>query len=67
MTSTPVEETHAPDTYAYVLKSYFFPTIIEKGVLHRGRIVAVLGASQAEKEWCAAVASAFAHQPPLLQ
>ena len=67
MTSSPTEETNAPDTYLYVLKSYFFPTIIEKGVLHRGRIVAVLGASQAEKEWCAAVASAFAHQPPLLQ
>ncbi len=67
MTSTPVEETHAPDTYAYVLKSYFFPTIIEKGVLHRGRIVAVLGPSQAEKDWCTAAASAFAHQPPLLQ
>ena len=67
MTSTPVEEPHAPDTYAYVLKSYFFPTIIEKGVLHRGRIVAVLGPSQAEKDWCTAAASAFARQPPLLQ
>jgi len=67
MTSTPTEETHAPDTYAYLLKSYFFPTIIEKGVLHRGRIVAVLGPSQAKKDWCMATASAFAHQPPLLQ
>ncbi len=67
MTSTPTEEPHAPDTYLYVLKSYFFPTIIEKGVLHRGRIVAVLGPSQAEKDWCTAAASAFAHQPPLLQ
>ena len=67
MTSTPAEETHAPDTYLYVLKSYFFPTIIEKGVLHRGRIVAVLGPSQAEKDWCTAAASAFVHQPPLLQ
>ena len=67
MTSTPTEETHAPDTYAYALKSYFFPTIIEKGVLHRGRIVAVLGPSQAKKDWCMATASAFAHQPPLLQ
>lgn len=67
MTSSPTEETNAPDTYLYVLKSYFFPTIIEKGVLHRGRIVAVLGPSQAEKDWCTAAASAFAHQPPLLQ
>jgi len=67
MTSSPTEEPHAPNTYLYVLKSYFFPTIIEKGVLHRGRIVAVLGPSQAEKDWCTAAASAFAHQPPLLQ
>ena len=28
MTSTPAKESHAPDAYKYVLKSYFFPTII---------------------------------------
>ncbi len=67
MTSTPAEESHTPDTHKYVLKSYFFPTIIEKGVLHRGRIVAVVGPSQTEKDWCTAAANAFAHQPPLLQ
>jgi hypothetical protein len=67
MTSTPAKESHAPDAYKYVLKSYFFPTIIEKGVLHRGRIVAVLGPSRTGKDWCNAAASAFARQPPLLQ
>jgi hypothetical protein len=67
MTSTPAKESHAPDAYKYVLKSYFFPTIIEKGVLHRGRIVAVLGPSRTGKDWCTAAASAFARQPPLLQ
>ncbi len=67
MTSTPTEESHAPDAYKYALKSYFFPTIIEKGVLHRGRIMAILGPSQPEKDWCTAAADAFARQPPLLQ
>ena len=67
MTSTPAAGSDGPAAYKHVLKSYFFPTIIEKGVLHRGRIVAVLGPSQSEKDWCAAAAKAFAHQPPLLQ
>ena len=42
-------------------------TIIEKGVLHRGRILAVIGPSQTKKGWCMATAEAFAHQPALLQ
>jgi hypothetical protein len=67
MTSTPAVGSDGPAAYKHVLKNYFFPTIIEKGVLHRGRIVAVLGPSQSEKDWCAAAAKAFAHQPPLLQ
>ena len=67
MTSIPAAGSDGPVAYKHVLKSYFFPTIIEKGVLHRGRIVAVLGPSQSEKDWCAAAAKAFAHQPPLLQ
>ena len=67
MTSTPAAGSDGPAAYKHVLKNYFFPTIIEKGVLHRGRIVAVLGPSQSEKDWCTAAAKAFAHQPPLLQ
>lgn len=67
MTSTPALESITSNAYNYALKSHFFPTIIEKGVLHRGRIVAVLGPSQTEKNWCAAAAKAFARQPPLLQ
>jgi ribose 1,5-bisphosphokinase PhnN len=50
-----------------VLKSHFFPTIIEKGVLHRGRFLAVMGPSQAEKDWCLQTADAVAQQPALLQ
>ena len=67
LTSTPAKACHSPAAHQHVLKSYFFPTIIEKGVLHRGRILAVLGPSQAEKDWSKAAAEAFAHQPPLLQ
>ncbi len=67
LTSSPAGDCDGSATHKYVLKSYFFPTIIEKGVLHRGRILAVLGPSQSEKDWCTAAAEAFAHQPPLLQ
>lgn len=67
LTSTTTEETNAPEAREYVLKSYFFPTIIEKGVLHRGRFLAVLGPLQAEKDWCLQTAGAFSRQPPLLQ
>ena len=67
LTSTPLEEPNAPKTRKYVLKSHFFPTIIEKGVLHRGRFLAVMGPSRAEKDWCLQTADAFAQQPALLQ
>ena len=67
LTSPTTEETNAPTAREYVLKSYFFPTIIEKGVLHRGRFLAVLGPPRAEKDWCSQTASAFSRQPPLLQ
>ena len=67
LTSTPIEGANAPKAREYVLKSHFFPTIIEKGVLHRGRFLAVIGPSQAEKDWCLRTADAFSRQPPLLQ
>ena len=67
LTSTPARACHGQAAHKHMLKSYFFPTIIEKGVLHRGRILAVLGPSQSEKDWCTVVAKAFAQQPPLLQ
>lgn len=67
LTSTPAKACHSPAAHKHVLKSHFFPTIIEKGVLHRGRILAVLGPSQSEKDWCTVAAKAFAQQPSLLQ
>ena len=67
MRSQPIEEGRGAGTRKYLLKSYLFPTIIEKGVLHRGRILAVIGPSQTKKSWCMATAEAFAHQPALLQ
>mgnify|MGYP005630791037 FL=1 len=67
LTATTTEGTDAPKAREYVLKSHFFPTIIEKGVLHRGRFLAVLGPPQAEKDWCSQTAGAFSQQPPLLQ
>ncbi len=67
LTSITTEETNVPKAREYVLRSYFFPTIIEKGVLHRGRFLAVLGPPQAEKDWCSQTADAFSRQPPLLQ
>ena len=67
MRPEPAEEGCGAGTRKYLLKSYLFPTIIEKGVLHRGRILAVIGPSQTQKGWCMATARAFADQPALLQ
>ena len=67
MRSEPAKKGCGSGTRKYLLKSYLFPTIIEKGVLHRGRILGVIGPSQTKKGWCMATAEAFAHQPALLQ
>jgi hypothetical protein len=47
--------------------TWLFPTCIEKGVLHRGRMRAILGSPAAEQHWIAAAAAVFAAEPPLLQ
>ena len=52
---------------SYRLTSWCFPTLIEKGVLHRSRLRATLGTSIADREWAAETAAAFAAEPPLLQ
>jgi len=49
------------------LTTWFFPTQIEKGVLHRGRIRAILGRPDTNQHWIAAAAAVFAAEPPLLQ
>ena len=49
MRSEPAKKGCGSGTRKYLLKSYLFPTIIEKGVLHRGRFLAVIGPSQTKK------------------
>ena len=56
-----------PKPPRFALTTWFFPTLIEKGVLHRGRIQAVLGPGKNDRDWAAAAASRLARQPPLLQ
>lgn len=51
----------------FALTNWFFPTLIEKGVLHRSRLQAVLGPGKNDREWAAAAAAGLARQPPLLQ
>lgn len=61
---TPGSTTH--DDPMVLVTTWFFPTLIEKGVLHRGRIRAVVGSPSGNPGWITAAAAAFAAEPPLL-
>jgi len=56
-----------PELPSFTLTTWFFPTLIEKGVLHRSRLAVTLGSPAADLEWAAAAARSLASQPPLLQ
>jgi len=51
----------------FALTTWFFPSLIEKGVLHRSRLQITLGSPANDQEWAAAAARSLAAQPPLLQ
>ena len=55
-----------PNDSVVQMTTWFFPTLIEKGVLHRGRIRTVFGSSSGDHGWIAAAAAIFAAEPPLL-
>jgi hypothetical protein len=57
----------SPQLSEFTLTAWFFPTLIEKGVLHRSRLTATLGSPADDLEWAAAAARSLAAQPPLLQ
>lgn len=57
----------SPSLTSFTLTAWFFPTLIEKGVLHRSRLTATLGSPADDLEWAAAAARSLAAQPPLLQ
>ena len=56
-----------PALPSFTLSTWFFPTLIEKGVLHRSRLAVTLGSQADDREWAAAAARSLASQPPLLQ
>ena len=56
-----------PELPSFTLSTWFFPTLIEKGVLHRSRLAVTIGPPAADLEWAAAAAQSLASQPPLLQ
>lgn len=56
-----------PELPSFTLSTWFFPTLIEKGVLHRSRLAVTLGSPANDCEWAAAAARSLASQPPLLQ
>jgi hypothetical protein len=43
-----------------------FPSVIEKGVLHRSRVIAALGPAAEDTAWMTALLRAFAASPPVL-
>jgi len=51
----------------FAVTGWFFPTLIEKGVLHRGRFQVSVGEAAADREWAAAAASRLSCEPPLLR
>lgn len=67
VTAMPRPTVVAGQPRSYSLTSWCFPTLIEKGVLHRSRLRATLGTSTADREWAAETAASFAAEPPLLQ
>jgi hypothetical protein len=56
-----------PEPPNFTLTTWFFPTLIEKGVLHRSRLAVTLGSPANDLDWAAAAAQSLASQPPLLQ
>lgn len=57
----------SPQLAEFTLTTWFFPTLIEKGVLHRSRLAAALGSPADDLDWAATAARSLASQPPLLQ
>jgi hypothetical protein len=56
-----------PEPPSFTLTTWFFPTLIEKGVLHRSRLSVTIGSPADDLAWAAAAAQSLASQPPLLQ
>ena len=57
----------SPQLSEFTLTAWFFPTLIEKGVLYRSRLAVTLGSPADDLNWAATAARSLAAQPPLLQ
>jgi len=48
------------------IECHLFPSVVEKGVLLRGRVLAAVGPRENDEEWSAALLECFAASPPPL-
>jgi hypothetical protein len=51
---------------AVAIECHLFPSVVEKGVLLRGRVLAAVGPRENDTEWSARLLDAFAASPPPL-